>query len=57
MEDAWKAPPMSARLVIAGTLECRDKDGKLLQTIEVRGAIPVDLTDKEEHGAAINEGA
>ena len=47
MEDAWKAPPMSARLVIAGTLECRDKDGNLLQTIEVRGAIPVDLTDEE----------
>ena len=47
MEDAWKAPPMSAKLVLSGVLECRDKDGKLLQTIEVRGAIPVDLTDEE----------
>ncbi len=52
MEDAWKAPPMSAKLVIAGTLECRDKDGALLQTIEVRGAIPVDLTDEEDEHVA-----
>lgn len=45
--DAWEAPPMSAKLVIAGTLECRDKDGNLLKTIDVRGAIPLDLADKE----------
>lgn len=45
--DAWETPPMSAKLVIAGTLECRDKEGNLLQTIDVRGSIPLDLTDKE----------
>jgi len=47
MDEAWKAPPMNASLVIAGTLECRDKDGNVLKTIEVRGAIPLDLADKE----------
>lgn len=47
MDEAWKAPPMNARLVLTGTLECRDKDGKLLKTIDVRGAIPLDLNDKE----------
>lgn len=52
MTDAWKVPPMNARLVLTGTLECRDKDGNLLQTIEVRGAIPVDLTDEEDEHVA-----
>lgn len=42
--------PINARLVLEGTLECRDKDGKLLQTIEVRGEISVGLTDEEDDG-------
>lgn len=42
--------PINAKLVLAGTLECRDKDGNLLKTIEVRGAIPLDLTDEKDDG-------
>lgn len=42
--------PINATLVLTGTLECRDKDGNLLKTIEVRGAIPLDLTDEKDDG-------
>lgn len=42
--------PIDVRLVLTGTLECRDKDGNLLQTIDVRGAIPLDLTDEKDDG-------
>lgn len=37
--------PISAKLVVSGVFECRDKDGNLLKTIEVKGEIPL----KEEN--------
>lgn len=40
---------LEAKLVIQGTFECRDKDGNLIKTIEIKAELPV--TDlKEEHG-------
>jgi hypothetical protein len=36
---------LSAKLVIQGTFECRDKDGNLLKTIELKGELPL---NKEE---------
>lgn len=33
---------MGARLGLAFTLECRDKDGNILKTIDCKGSIPLD---------------
>ena len=41
MSETANQAQISARIVIAGTLECRGADGELLQTIDVRGAIPL----------------
>lgn len=32
---------LGARLGISGTLECKDKDGKVLSVIELTGSIPL----------------
>lgn len=32
---------LGARLGISGTLECKDKDGKVLSVIELSGSIPL----------------
>lgn len=34
-----------AKLGVAFTLECRDKDGNLLKTIGVKGGIPIELKE------------
>jgi hypothetical protein len=39
---------LEAKLVIQGTFECRDKDGNLLKTIELKGEMPVNT--KEDDG-------
>lgn len=38
--------PIKATLLVSGLFECRDKDGNLLKTIEIKGEIPL----KEENG-------
>lgn len=35
---------IGAKLNISGTLEWRDKDGNILSTTEIRGAIPLEDT-------------
>lgn len=47
-----QAKPMTAKLQIAGTLEWRDKDGNILKTTELRGAIPLDQLGLTEQQAA-----
>lgn len=37
--------PITARLGIAGVLECRDADGNVIKTIELLGSLP--LTDEQ----------
>lgn len=44
--------PMTAKLQIAGTLEWRDKDGNILSTTQLRGAIPLDQLGLTEQQAA-----
>ncbi len=44
--------PMTAKLQIAGTLEWRDKDGNILKTTEIRGAIPLSKLGLTEQQAA-----
>ena len=39
---------LNATLRISGTLECRDKDGNLLKTIEMNGEIPLFQPEPEE---------
>lgn len=49
---------MTARLRISGVFECRDKDGNLLKTIEMHGAIPLESAQQiEQARTLINEGA
>lgn len=48
----------NVKVVISGTFECRDKDGVLLKTIELKGELPLsDLieTTKEDHGTQLGE--
>lgn len=33
---------VSVRVAIAGVLECKGKDGKVLSTIELKGALPLE---------------
>ena len=39
---------LNAKLVIEGTFECRDKDGNLLKTIELKGELPVDTKEDDD---------
>ena len=39
---------VNAKLVISGIFECRDKDGNLVKTIEVKADVPLENL-KEEH--------
>jgi hypothetical protein len=41
--------PISAKLVISGTFECRDADGNLVKTIELKSEVP--LTDLQQEQA------
>lgn len=39
----YELPPLEAKFVIAFTLECRDKDGQLVQTIDCKTEQPVEI--------------
>ena len=41
---------VKGRIGISGSFECKDKDGRVLKTIEVKGSVPLDqlgLTPEE----------
>ena len=44
----YEAKPLTARLGIKGTFECRDKDGNVLKSIEIDGSVPIELAQAEE---------
>ena len=46
----FEATTIQARMVISGTFECRDKDGVLLKTIELKAEVPLDDMKGEENG-------
>jgi hypothetical protein len=42
--------PIAAKLVISGIFECRDADGNLIKTIELKSEVPLNLTEQDNHG-------
>lgn len=36
-----KAKPLTAKLVISGSFECKDKDGNVLKVIHLNGSLPL----------------
>ena len=39
--------PITGRLGLSGTFECRDAEGNILKTIEFTGSLPIDLSNEE----------
>ncbi len=51
---------MGGRLGISGTFECKDKDGVVLKTIELRGSVPLEdlgLTVEQAQALVDSQGA
>jgi hypothetical protein len=55
---SFETKPMGARLGISGVLEFKDKDGNILERVQMQGSIPLDALDlSDEHKNALLESA